>query len=127
MREPTTTKGANRHGADAPHGAAPLRPRRHLRARPSAAPDQWPELRFDLPELRYPPRLNCAAELLTGPPDDRPVFRTASGDDWTYGRLRARVDRLAHLLTGDLGVVPGNRVLLRGPTTPGWRPAGWRC
>ncbi|MFC7984678.1 AMP-binding protein [Streptomyces sp. NPDC057336] len=87
-------------------------------------PDQWPELRFDLPELRYPARLNCAAELLTGPPDDRPVFRTASGDDWTYGRLRDRVDRLARLLTGDLGVVPGNRVLLRGPTTP-WLAACW--
>ncbi|MEU3897223.1 AMP-binding protein [Streptomyces sp. NPDC045251] len=87
-------------------------------------PDQWPELRFELPELRYPARLNCAAELLAGPPDDRPVFRTASGDDWTYGRLRARVDRLAHLLTGELGVVPGNRVLLRGPTTP-WLAACW--
>ncbi|MDT0611456.1 AMP-binding protein [Streptomyces lancefieldiae] len=87
-------------------------------------PDQWPELRFDLPELRYPARLNCAAELLTGPPDDRPVFRTASGDTWSYGGLRARVDRLAHLLTGDLGVVPGNRVLLRGPTTP-WLAACW--
>ncbi|WCN07139.1 AMP-binding protein [Streptomyces sp. M92] len=87
-------------------------------------PDQWPELRFDLPELRYPARLNCAAELLAGPPDDRPVFRTASGDDWTYGRLRDRVDRLARLLTGDLGVVPGNRVLLRGPTTP-WLAACW--
>ncbi|GHB19317.1 AMP-dependent synthetase [Streptomyces viridiviolaceus] len=86
--------------------------------------DQWPELRFDLPELRYPARLNCAAELLTGPPDDRPVFRTASGDTWTYGQLRARVDRIAHLLTGDLGVVPGNRVLLRGPTTP-WLAACW--
>jgi 2-aminobenzoate-CoA ligase len=56
--------------------------------------------------------------------DDRPVFRTASGDGWTYGQLRARVDRLAHLLTGDLGVVPGNRVLLRGPTTP-WLAACW--
>ncbi|MFC7815460.1 AMP-binding protein [Streptomyces sp. NPDC057367] len=87
-------------------------------------PDQWPELRFDLPELRYPARLNCAAELLAGPPDDRPVFRTASGDDWTYGRLRDRVDRLARLLAGDLGVVPGNRVLLRGPTTP-WLAACW--
>lgn len=87
-------------------------------------PDQWPELRFDLPELRYPDRLNCAAELLTGPPDDRPVFHTPTGDTWTYGTLRARVDRLAHLLTGDLGVVPGNRVLLRGPTTP-WLAACW--
>lgn len=87
-------------------------------------PDQWPELRFDLPELRYPDRLNCAAELLTGPGEDRPVFHTPSGDTWTYGTLRARVDRLAHLLTGELGVVPGNRVLLRGPTTP-WLAACW--
>ncbi|WP_193776728.1 AMP-binding protein [Streptomyces sp. E2N166] len=109
-----------------PHRAEPHRSahvdtfaREHL-----PPPDQWPQLRFDLPELRYPARLNCAAELLTGPPDDRPVFRTASGDDWTYGRLRDRVDRLAHLLTGDLGVVPGNRVLLRGPTTP-WLAACW--
>ncbi|MFF5497034.1 AMP-binding protein [Streptomyces aquilus] len=87
-------------------------------------PDQWPELVFDLPELRYPDRLNCADELLTGPPDDRPVFHTPSGDSWTYGLLRARVDRLAHLLTGELGVVPGHRVLLRGPTTP-WLAACW--
>ncbi|MDN0197438.1 AMP-binding protein [Streptomyces sp. S.PNR 29] len=86
-------------------------------------PDQWPELRFELPELRYPERLNCAAELLHGPPDGRPVFRTPAGT-WTYGELRARVDRIAHVLTGDLGVVPGNRVLLRGPTTP-WLAACW--
>ncbi|WP_405649259.1 AMP-binding protein [Streptomyces sp. NBC_00019] len=87
-------------------------------------PDQWPELHFDLPELRYPDRLNCAAELLTGPPDDNPAFHTPTEDTWTYGTLRARVDRLAHLLTGDLGVVPGNRVLLRGPTSP-WLAACW--
>ncbi|GGT10412.1 AMP-binding protein [Streptomyces chromofuscus] len=86
--------------------------------------DQWPELRFDLPELRYPERLNCAAELLTGPPDTHPVFRTPQGPAWTYGDLRARVDRLAHVLTAELGVVPGNRVLLRGPTTP-WLAACW--
>ncbi|MEV5727918.1 AMP-binding protein [Streptomyces pharetrae] len=87
-------------------------------------PGQWPELRFDLPELRHPERLNCAAALLDGPPDDRPVFHTPGGTAWTYGDLRTRVDRLAHLLTGDLGIVPGNRVLLRGPTTP-WLAACW--
>jgi 2-aminobenzoate-CoA ligase len=87
-------------------------------------PDQWPELRFDLPELDHPERLNCAAELLHGPPDGRPVFHTPDGPTWTYGDLRARVDRLAHLLTADLGVVPGNRVLLRGPTAP-WLAACW--
>jgi 2-aminobenzoate-CoA ligase len=85
--------------------------------------EQWPELSFDLPELDYPERLNCAAELLHGPPDERPVFRTPR-ERWTYGELRARVDRIAHVLTGELGVVPGNRVLLRGPTTP-WLAACW--
>ncbi|MFD0317865.1 AMP-binding protein [Streptomyces flavalbus] len=87
-------------------------------------PDQWPRLHFDLPELRYPERLNCAAELLAGAPPDRPAFRTPAGPTWTYGDLRARVDRLAHVLTDELGVVPGNRVLLRGPTTP-WLAACW--
>ncbi|MBQ1090285.1 AMP-binding protein [Streptomyces sp. B93] len=87
-------------------------------------PDQWPRLTFDLPELRYPERLNCAVELLDGPPSGRPVFRTPTGPPWSYGDLRARVDRLAHVLTDGLGVVPGNRVLLRGPTTP-WLAACW--
>ncbi|WP_406374830.1 AMP-binding protein [Streptomyces sp. NBC_00647] len=87
-------------------------------------PEQWPELRFDLPGVRYPVRLNCAAELLADTDPGRPVFRTPSGDPWTYGQLRARVDRIAHVLTGELGVVPGNRVLLRGPTTP-WLAACW--
>lgn len=84
--------------------------------------DQWPELVFDLPELHYPDRLNCAAELLDrtaerfGP--GRPAFRTPDGAVLSYGELRDLVDRIAHVLTSDLGVVPGNRVLLRGPTTP---------
>ncbi|MER6213651.1 AMP-binding protein [Streptomyces sp. NPDC001674] len=88
----------------------------------------WPELLFDLPELAYPDRLNCGTELLDttiarfGP--DRPAFRSGSGEVWSYGKLRERVDRLAHALTADLGVVPGNRVLLRGPTGP-WLAACW--
>ncbi|MFF5023379.1 AMP-binding protein [Streptomyces collinus] len=87
-------------------------------------PDEWPELCFDLPELRYPERLNCAAELLGGTDPGRPAFHTPAGPAWTYGDLRARVDRVAHVLTGELGVVPGNRVLLRGPTGP-WLAACW--
>ncbi|MEU0668819.1 AMP-binding protein [Streptomyces lavendulocolor] len=90
--------------------------------------EQWPELLFDLPELRYPDRLNCGAELLDRTVDrfgaDRPVFRDGAGRVWTYGELRTRVDGIAHALTRDLGVVPGNRVLLRGPTTP-WLAACW--
>ncbi|MBF9071017.1 AMP-binding protein [Streptacidiphilus fuscans] len=90
--------------------------------------DEWPELHFDLPELHYPDRLNCGAELLDatiaalGP--DRPCLRTEDGEVWSYGELRARTDRIARVLTEDLGVVPGNRVLLRGTTTP-WLVACW--
>ncbi|MGW0364764.1 AMP-binding protein [Streptomyces sp. NPDC002990] len=89
--------------------------------------EAWPELLFELPGLAYPDRLNCGAELLDatiarfGP--DRPAFR-GGGEVWTYGELRDRVDRLAYVLTADLGVVPGNRVLLRGPTGP-WLAACW--
>jgi 2-aminobenzoate-CoA ligase len=90
--------------------------------------DQWPELRFALPELRYPDRLNCGTELLDrtiaafGP--DRPCLHTEDGGCWSYGELRAHVDRIAHVLAEDLGVQPGNRVLLRGSTTP-WIVACW--
>ncbi|AZM91748.1 AMP-binding protein [Streptomyces sp. W1SF4] len=88
----------------------------------------WPQLLFELPELAYPDRLNCGTELLDatierfGP--DRPAFRDGAGGVWSYAELRERVDALAHVLTIDLGVVPGNRVLLRGPTGP-WLAACW--
>ncbi|WP_308315914.1 AMP-binding protein [Streptomyces sp. CC228A] len=89
---------------------------------------QWPDLLFGLPGLRYPERLNCGAELLDRSIErfgaGRPAFRDGAGRVWTYGGLRERVDRVARVLTEDLGVVPGNRVLLRGPTTP-WLAACW--
>jgi 2-aminobenzoate-CoA ligase len=82
----------------------------------------WPEMRYDrIPELAYGPRLNCAAELLdrmveTGH-GDRPVFLSRDGR-WTYGRLLETANRIAHVLVDDLGLVPGNRVLLRGFNGP---------
>jgi 2-aminobenzoate-CoA ligase len=85
--------------------------------------DQWPELTFDLPELQYPPQLNAARELLAGPPDEHPCVR-GSGVGWTYGQLRRQAARVAAVLTQDLGLVPGNRVLLRGPNEP-WQVACW--
>jgi 2-aminobenzoate-CoA ligase len=89
--------------------------------------DQWPEFLFDLPELQYPERLNCAEELLEatirryGP--DRPCLRTAT-EVWTYGDLARRSNQIAQVLTEDLGIVPGNRILLRGPNNP-WFVACW--
>jgi 2-aminobenzoate-CoA ligase len=85
--------------------------------------DQWPELLFELPELQYPEQLNAAAALLSGPPGDRPCVRGA-GIAWTYGELRHHAAQVAAVLTEDLGLVPGNRVLLRGPNEP-WQVACW--
>lgn len=89
---------------------------------------EWPVLLRDPPAPRYPDRLNCAAELLAESDGrraaDRVALRGGEGRPWTYGELRSRVDQLAHALTDDLGVQPGNRVLLRGPTSP-WLAACW--
>jgi len=89
--------------------------------------DQWPEFRFDLPELNYPERLNCAAELLdaTAARDgaDRPCLMSAT-ETWTYGETVRRTNQLAQVLTEDFGLRPGNRVMLRGPNTP-WLAAAW--
>ena len=84
-------------------------------------PAQWPELRFDLPGLRYPARLNCATELL-----DRAVARGWGGrvalrapdGECSYAQLLAQANRVANALVGDMGLRPGNRVLLRGPNNP---------
>ncbi|MFF5140142.1 AMP-binding protein [Streptomyces sp. NPDC013157] len=89
---------------------------------------QWPVLEFTTEALRYPERLNAAVELIDAPVaafgPDRPALRTPEGDVWTYGELRRRVDQIAQVLTEDLGLVPGNRVLLRSPNTP-WTVAAW--
>jgi 2-aminobenzoate-CoA ligase len=90
-------------------------------------PEQWPRLRFDLPELAYPVRLNCAEELLDATVRrfgrDRPCLRTPERT-WSYGEVLRQVDRLARVLTEDYGLVPGNRVLLRGPNNP-WLVTAW--
>jgi 2-aminobenzoate-CoA ligase len=88
----------------------------------------WPELRFDRPELRYPAQLNCGTALLSDALRDGRAARTAilaaGGVRWTYAELLARANRIAHVLVEELGVVPGNRVLLRAPNSP-WLAACW--
>jgi 2-aminobenzoate-CoA ligase len=73
-----------------------------------------PEFRFDLPELNYPERLNAAAELLKAGAADAPAVINAQGR-WTYRELDDFSGRIARLLVEEEGLVPGNRVLLRGP------------
>jgi 2-aminobenzoate-CoA ligase len=84
-------------------------------------PDQQPEFLFDLPALRFPAQLNCATELLDRHVRDGRGERTcirAPGLRWTYRELRDRADRIAHVLVREMGLVPGNRVLLRAPNNP---------
>ena len=79
--------------------------------------DEWPEFLFALPELQYPERLNCAAELLDAAVakglGGRPAIVTPQRR-MTYDALLAEANRIANVLCDDLGLVPGNRVLLRG-------------
>ena len=84
--------------------------------------EQWPDLTFDLPELRYPERLNCGVELLDRALErgwgGRTAIMTPAGLRWTYAELLAHANRIARVLVEDLQLVPGNRVLLRGPNSP---------
>ncbi|WP_017597813.1 AMP-binding protein [Nocardiopsis lucentensis] len=90
-------------------------------------PEQWPELVLDPPAPRYPDRINCAEELLDGTiathGADRPCL-VGEHESLTYGALRDRADRVARVLVEDTGLVPGQRVLLRGPNSP-WTAACW--
>ena len=84
-------------------------------------PEHWPVFLLEEAGLNYPERLNGASALLD-------PWRERGWDDrscliggnciWTYGRLRDTVDRIGRVLIDDFGVVPGNRVLLRGPNSP---------
>ncbi len=91
--------------------------------------DQWPVFIADRPELDYPDQINCAVELV-----DRHVqagrgdrialhgvsdFNKGGGDfSWTYAQLQDKSHRIAQVLTQDMGLVPGNRILLRGGNSP---------
>ena len=88
----------------------------------------WPVLEFTTPELRYPDRLNAATELIDVPAaafgPDRPALRTPAGEAWSYGELLTRANQVAQVLTEDLGLVPGQRVMLHSPNNP-WTVAAW--
>ncbi len=92
--------------------------RDHLPARSS-----WPELRFDLPELHYPARINAVAELLdqalkknAGLAQRTALYSRQQGAiiSLTYAELTTLVNRIANVLVHDLKLRSGTRVLLRG-------------
>ncbi|MGI8841945.1 MAG: acyl-CoA synthetase [Caulobacteraceae bacterium] len=79
-----------------------------------------PDFLFHLPELNYPPRLNASALLdraiAQGLADKPAVVWGASS--LSYGELLAAACKIAHILTEDMGLEPGNRVLLHLANRP---------
>jgi len=80
----------------------------------------WPELIFELAELRYPRRLNCAVALIDDTiakgHGDRLCF-IGSLETLTYRQVSNRVNRIGNVLRRH-GIRVGQRVLLRGPNNP---------
>src|SRR4051794_14947896 len=90
-------------------GEPPLEPTGHVDTlcRDSLPPRElWPHFLYDgVPELAYPRRLNCAAELLDTRIAEGDGERTAilfPGGRWSYGELHAAVNRIARVLVEDL-------------------------
>ncbi len=81
--------------------------------------EQWPE--FLLEGFDYPEYLNAAVELTEAMGEtgfgDRPAL-IGNGRYRTYKELADWTNRLAHVLTEDLGVKPGHRVLIRSANNP---------
>lgn len=83
--------------------------------------EDLPEFCFENSELQFPEQLNCAYELLEKKIDqgfgDNIAFYTLN-EKWTYREVLTKANQIAHVLKDDLGVIPGNRVLLRSPNNP---------
>lgn len=79
--------------------------------------EQLPMFRYDLPELQLPDQLNLVEELLdkaaSKPWAHQPMLRSQTRT-LSYAEAAAEVNRIAQVLVEDLGLIPGNRVLLRG-------------
>ena len=91
--------------------------------------EQWPVFVADRPELAYPDTLNATDELVDRHVREgrgvrvalhgvRDIERHAEPFAWTYAQLQAQVNRIAQVLTQDMGLVSGNRILLRGGNSP---------
>jgi 2-aminobenzoate-CoA ligase len=84
-------------------------------------PEQMPDFLFEGPGLQFPAQLNCATELLDRHVDEGRGGRLCilgRGQRWTYADLQDRANRIAEVLVREMGLVPGNRVLLRAPNCP---------
>lgn len=77
----------------------------------------WPDFIFDQDIPKYPEFLNAAEMLLNNGYGERPAIYMEN-EVWSYNQLNHKANQVAAVLREDYGVVPGNRVLLRGNNTP---------
>ena len=86
------------------------------------APEQWPDLIFERPELQFGDQINLVAALFeknaAAGRSDFTMLRSGTAS-LTYAQAQKRVNALAQVLLDELGLVPGNRVLLRGGNSIG--------
>ena len=86
------------------------------------APEQLAQMRYDLPELRVADQSNLVDVLLAQIEAkgwlDKPFLRSDQ-ITLTYSDAADRMNCIAQVLTEDFGLVPGNRVLLRGGNSIG--------
>lgn len=75
----------------------------------------WPDLVFEVPGVRYPEKLNAASELLKADPGLVAVRTQRIA--FSYGYMDEISNKIARVLVEDMGLKPGNRVLLRGPNS----------
>ena len=99
-----------------------LRPSAHTDtfARDNLPPfDTWPDFRLEA--FQYPDRLNAAVELTDAMVEKGFGDHTAligNGRRRTYKELADWTNRLAHALVDNLGIKPGNRILIRSANNP---------
>ncbi len=76
--------------------------------------DDWPDL-IGLEDFDFPGSLNCATELLDRAIDEgygHKVAIVTAERSWTYQQVLEHTNQVANYLMNELGVIPGNRVLL---------------
>ena len=83
------------------------------------APEHWPDMLLD--GFTYPERLNVGVELTDAMVDrgygDR-IALIGNGRRRTYKELADWTNRLARAMVENLGLKPGNRVLIRSANNP---------
>lgn len=80
-----------------------------------------PDYLLELSQFKQPEMLNCVERLLDfniqNGNGDKICIHTFE-ETWTYKNLHEKANQIAHVLIDDLGLVSGNRVLLRSANNP---------